>query len=268
MTTENNHEAQTEVSVQEETKVVEKQLSSIEQKALEQGWIPKEEFHGNEDDFIDAKEFVRRGELFSKIEHQSKELKAVRQALEAFKQHHSKVRESEYNRALKALQDAKKEALVEGEHDKFFALEEKIDEVKREKAEFVQEASKPVVQTETQHPEFQNWVQKNPWYEANRPMRAFADDLGRELASQGYTPTQVLKQVEIEIRKEFPQKFQNPKATRASGVEEPTRSGKSNKNDSFVLSDEERSIMRKIVSVTPGYTEADYIKELKRVKGV
>ena len=45
--------------------------------------------------FIDAPEFVRRGELFTKIEKQSKELKAVREALKALGEHHSKVKEME-----------------------------------------------------------------------------------------------------------------------------------------------------------------------------
>lgn len=108
----------------------ERQLSAIEQKAIEQGWRPKEEFDGDESEFIDAPEFVRRGELFTKIEHQSKELKQVRQALEALKTHHNRVKETEYARALKELEAARKQALVEGEHDRFFALEEKIDEIK------------------------------------------------------------------------------------------------------------------------------------------
>ena len=79
---------------QEQTQ--EKQFSAIEQKALDQGWRPKEEFDGDPDAFIDAPEFVRRGELFSKIEHQSKELKAVKAALDALKTHHSRVKEVEY----------------------------------------------------------------------------------------------------------------------------------------------------------------------------
>ena len=39
----------------------------IETRALEMGWRPKEEFDGNEEDFIDAKEFVRRKPLLCPI---------------------------------------------------------------------------------------------------------------------------------------------------------------------------------------------------------
>ena len=116
--------------VETQEQVPEKQYSAIEQRAMEQGWRPKEEFQGDPEAFIDAPEFVRRGELFSKIEVTTRELKQVRQALDALKDHHSKVKETEYKRALASLEAARKQALVEGEHERFFALEEKIEEIK------------------------------------------------------------------------------------------------------------------------------------------
>ena len=98
-----------------------------------------------------------------------------------------------------------------------------------------------------------------------RVMRAAADALGKELYNEGHSPAEVLKLVEQEIRKEFAHKFKAPAAGRPMAVEATTRSG-SGKKDDFVLSSEEREIMRKIVAVTPGYTEADYKKELKALK--
>jgi hypothetical protein len=105
MTTDNqevttNEPAATEVQPEaQEQKTAEKQYTKIQQQAMEQGWVPKEEFQGDEETFIDAAEFVRRGELFGKIEHQNREMKLLRQSLEALKQHHSKTKEVEYQRA-------------------------------------------------------------------------------------------------------------------------------------------------------------------------
>lgn len=249
----------------EKTESTEREFTPMEVKAIEQGWIPKEDFDGDESEFIDAPEFVRRGELFKKIEHQSKELKAVRQALDAFRVHHTKVKESEYSRALKSLQEARRQAFVDGEHEKAFALEERIDEVKAEKEQIVQEAQSTEVQPdETYTAEFQNWVSKNSWYEDNRIMRKAADALGLELHQQGNSPAEVLRMVEKEIKREFAHKFQNPNTSRAPAVEPSTRS--SGRADTFSMSADEKEIMRKIVAVTPGYTEADYIKDLKRTR--
>lgn len=245
----------------------EREYNSIELKAIDQGWIPKEEFDGDESEFIDAPEFVRRGELFGKIEKQSKELKAVRQALEALSAHHTKVKEMEYERALKTLKDARRQATFEGDHERALALEDKIDEVKTEREQIAKDASQATVQeTDDRYTaEFQNWVDKNSWYESNKVMRATADALGKQLYNEGHSPAEVLKMVESEIRREFAHKFSSPASRRPMAVEASTRSG-TGKKDDFVLTPEEKEIMRKIVAVTPGFTEADYIKDLKALK--
>lgn len=241
-----------------------KEYSPIELKAIDQGWIPKDDFDGDESEFIDAPEFVRRGELFKKIEHTSRELKQVRQALDAFRVHHSKVKEAEYNRALKTLQDARKQAFVDGEHERAFAIEDKIEEIKQEKEQITQQVAEPQQDNGEYTEQFQSWVSKNSWYEDNRVMRKAADALGLELHQAGHAPAEVLKMVEKEIKKEFAHKFQNPAASRPSAVEPSTRS--SGRSASFSMSTEEKEIMRKIVAVTPGYSEADYINDLKRTR--
>lgn len=260
-----------EIQAQEGTPVEpsqtqEREYSSIEIKAIEQGWIPKEDFDGDVSEFIDAPEFVRRGELFGKIEKQSKELKAVRQALDALSKHHTKVKEMEYERALKTLKDARRQATMEGDHERALTLEDKIDEVKAEKEAIVQESRQTQVQEpDTYTPEFENWVSRNEWYESNRLMRKAADALGKELYEEGgRSPSEVLVLVEKEIRKEFAHKFAGPGAQRRTPVEGSTRGGAA--KDDLQMTSEEVDIMRKIVAVTPGYTEADYKKELKALK--
>lgn len=244
-----------------------REFTVIEQKALEQGWVPKDEFEGDETTFIDAPEFVRRGELFSKIEHQSKELKEVRKALESFKQHHTRVKEVEYERALKALQQAKRKAMVEGEHEQFFALEEREEEVKAEKAAFETEAKQPIVQEQETPVEFTNWVEKNSWYSKDRAMRAVADTLGIDLAKQGMKPADVLKEVEQLVRKEFPHKFRNEKASRPSAVEAPSRSGTTKSADSgYKLDETEHRIGMSFVRQGLYKNIGEYAAELKKIK--
>lgn len=244
----------------------EREYTPMEIKAIEQGWIPKEEFDGDDTEFIDAPEFVRRGELFGKIEKQSKELKAVRQALDAFRQHHSKVKEMEYERALKTLKEARREATATGDHERALALEDKIDEVKAEKETISRESQATQVQEDDSYtPQFENWVARNEWYETNKVMRKAADALGKDFYNEGHSPEEVLKLVEKEIRKEFAHKFAGPGTQRkTSAVEGSTRGAPA--RDDLAMTPDEIDIMRKIVAVTPGYTEADYKKELKALK--
>lgn len=251
--------------VEGNTENTERQYSEIELKAIDQGWIPREDFDGDPSEFIDAPEFVRRGELFEKIERQSKELKALRQGHEALRQHHLKVKETEYERALKTLRAERKQAMINGDTEHALALEDKIDDLQADKKLLIEEARQAVIDEvdDGYTPQFQSWVERNPWYETSDTMRAAADALGKKFHSQGNSPEKVLEMVEREIRKEFPHKFAR-QAPKSQAVEPSSRSGGS--KDSFRLSAEEEQMMQKIVAVTPGFTKEDYIKELKALK--
>lgn len=250
---------------QAETKPAEK-VDPYVQKALEMGWRPQEEWDGDEADFIDAKEFVRRQPLFEKIEHQHKAIKELQKAFDALKTHHTKVKESEYQRALKSLKDARKEALREGETERALAYEERIEDIEQQKSEFEQEARKIDTPTEqTAHPEFVAWRNQNRWYDKDEELRDFADSYGITLAKKGKPPAEVLDAVAKQVRKVFPEKFTNPNRDKPGAVESPSRKGSS--QDTFQMTEDERRIMKTIVRAG-GITEAEYLKELKRVKGL
>jgi len=238
--------------------------SAVEVEAMESGWVPKESYKGDEHKWVDAGEFLRRGELFKKIEDQSKQLKDVRVALNEMKKLHSQVREVEYKRALETLREQKKVALQEGDAEAVIAADERIDLVKEQVKQLQSEP--PAVQEEgTQHPEFVQWTERNSWYKNSTPMKAFADALGAELARAGNSPSEVLRKVETEVRKEFPHKFRNPNQDKTGAVESGSARGTS--KSSFTLTDEERRIMHTFIRTGAFKTEAEYVNELKKVRG-
>lgn len=240
------------------------QYTEIEQAAIDKGWRPKEEYTGDPAKWRSAETFLALDEPLKRIESQSKELKRVREALEALTTHHKRVKESEYNRALKQLQEARKEAFRIGENEQAIQIEERIDELKAEKENIVLPEIKPEVE-QTVAPEFQAWVEANPWYTTNKAMRAAADAIGIELHNQGLTPKQVLKQVEEEMKREFPNKFQNEKTQKPNTVESSTR-GSPRQAESLDMTPEEKRIMDTIVR-TGIMTKEQYIKEYKATKG-
>lgn len=237
-------------------------LTPVEEQALDSGWVPKDQYKGEEHKWVDAGEFLRRGELFKKIEDQSKQLKDVRNALNEMKKLHSQVREVEYKRALTALREQKKQALIDGDAEAVIDVDERIDLVKEEVAQL---KSEPAIQEPQTHPEFESWVSQNNWYQTSTPMRAFADALGKDLAAAGNNPSEVLRKVAAEVRKEFPHKFQNPNRDKPGAVETGRNSGASS-GSKFVMSDEERRVMNTFIR-TGALTEKEYIEQLKKVRG-
>lgn len=249
---------------EEQNKEQEREYSPIELEAMDQGWRPKEEFQGDPDRFIEAGEFIRRGELFAKIDHQNKEIKQVRQTLEQFKSHHANVEKAAYDRAIADLKRQRKEALAEGDVDRFDALDEQVDKAIDARDEFVKQASQPAQQVPTVHPDFAAWAAKNPWYSNDPIMQGAADRFGKVLASQGLSPLEVLKQVETKIKEEFPHKFSNPKRNAPSAVESPSARGVSAKA-SYQPNDIERQVAKNFVRAGLYKTEKEYYAELAKM---
>jgi hypothetical protein len=243
----------------------EPQVSAIEQKALEMGWRPKEDFQGSEDEFIDAKEFVRRQPLFEKIEAQNRQIKNVTKALSQLKEHYTKVREVEYENALKDLKSQRREALTAGDGDAFEKLDDKIKEAETQK-EHLEKLNIDIPQQEEAHPEFVSWKTRNRWYDTVGYMKEFADSEGRRLHSSGMKPEAVLREVEKLVKAEFPNKFRNPNKDAAPDVE---RSGGGTKRtgEGFEMNEQERKVMNDLVRQKV-MTKEQYIADLKKVKGI
>lgn len=257
-------EAEKDLPEQNETPEV-KELSPIEQKAAAQGWVPEDEWEGEPDAWRPAKEFLDRGELFKKIDDQSRTLKEYKKAIDDLRKHQTRIAEIEYKKALEDLKKQKKDALIEGDADAVIDIDEKMAVVRD--AQKTAAAAPAVPDPEQLHPVFVSWVEKNNWYNTNKAMRAYADQIGIELGSKGMSVSDVLAGVEREVKKEFADKFTNPNRQRATAVEGSTNKGSARK-DSFQLTDEERRVMQRFVKTIPGYTEEKYIAEMKKIKGV
>jgi hypothetical protein len=252
----------------EQTQVETPQHTETELKAMEMGWRPKDEFSGNDDEFIDAKEFVRRAPLFDKIEQQGRQLKNTIKALESFKQHYTKVKEVEYERALTTLKAQRKEAMVEGDPDRFEQLDEQIKGVEKEADQIRAAHDTPLVREEAPvAPEWKNFQARNKWYDTVGYMREYADEVGKDLHKRGMSPAEVLKAVEAAVRKEFPQKFTNPNKASAPDVEGSSTPAKRGSTEKFELNDVERQIMNNLVRAKV-LTKEEYINDLKKAKGV
>ena len=243
----------------------EPQVQSVEDVAKAQGWRPKEEYDGDPTKWVSAETFVAKGELISKIETLNKELKTQRKATQMLQEHHKKVQESEFKRAVEFLKAQKKAAYERGDVDAIMDLDDQIATVKE-----TQRLQKEEPQEEKADiSEFNSWVEQNPWYDTEKELKESADNLGITYKTRypDKTPLDVLQYVEKQIKRMYPEKFQNPNRTKPSAVEGSGRSaGSGGKRDSFELSEEERKVMNTFVR--QGIMSAeDYVTEVKRMRG-
>ena len=256
-------EIKTEETNQEEVKV-----DPFEEKALAMGWRPKTDFEGEEVDFIDAKEFVRRKPLFDKIEVTKKELKETQKALKTLQGHYDKVRETEYTNALSTLQSKKKQALTDGDADALIEIDDQILDIKTEERLAKEQAKQVSTQPD---PRFVTWVAENKWYTTDGELRSVADEVGlaHSKSNPDKSPEEVLEYVVKRVKKLYPEKFVNPNKSRPSSVEggsahTPTRQSNT---DDFELTEEEQRVMTKLVRAG-ALTKEQYITDLKMIKGV
>jgi len=238
-------------------------VDSHEDQAREQGWRPKDEWEGDPEKWRPAKEFVERGELFGKIDSMGKELKETRKALKMLQEHHTKVKETEYNRAVVELKALQKRHLEEGNSDGYLEASELLTDLKAEqKAREVAAEMTP----QQPHPDFVQWVNTNKWYTADVEMRDYADAVGQRYASNnpGLDPNEVLNFVSKQVRNRFKEKFQNPNREKPSQVE-GSNDTRQPKTESFKMTDDERKVMHTFVRAGV-MNEKDYIEELKKLR--
>jgi hypothetical protein len=251
--------------------------SDAEQRARSGGWVPKEEWDGNEDDWVDYREFNLRGELMERIQHQTRQLKRnnktiddLKNAIKALGEHNSKIAEVQYNRALHVLKAERATALTEGNAERVAEIEDNLEKLNEAKENSKLEFN--LDEEPTEEPEineqFRQWVQKpsNSWYGRDIPMTATADALSVKFAQEKdgkFSPTELLEFVDKAIRKEFPHKFKTgaPRVSEsdASGTARVVRGRKFSARD---LNDEQRSIGKRFVDSGAFSNIQEYVDQL------
>lgn len=260
------------------------EIPSYEQEAREDGWRPLEEWDGDPDDWVDAKEFNFRGKLMKRIQQQSSELnnikkenKEVKDALRALGEHNKKIAEQEYKRAVKDLKQRKVEALENNEHQTVLEIDDQIEDLQTAHRELAAEQDEVVPDKESDKPDslpgpVQKWLDsdKNSWYHEDAIMRGAADALYVEyLGKHPEDFTGALEHVENNMRKRFPNELGGQQKPGKSAVTEPSgrasaskKQGRTKKFTSRDLNDEQRTVAQTFVRQGVFKDVQEYVDQL------
>ena len=229
----------------EEASVTNETSPEVRQEAESQGWVPKERFRGNENDWVDAETFVKRGReilpilrknnenLIKDLNQTKEQLKEFREAAEEFKKFQRESYErkaTDYERRIQEIKDSRAQAISDGDGQKVNALDDALDEAKesfREAKQAVKDvvSTKEPVATETAatiDPSLQLWLDRNNWFGEDRRMTSIANGIGESLRLEfpGLKGQPFLDKLDEVLTEEFPNKFgTSKKNVSASRVE-------------------------------------------------
>jgi hypothetical protein len=224
------------------------------EKAKSAGWRPLEEFEGDPEQWVDAKEFVKRAPLYEKNHKLKKEVNELRTTLHEVKGHISKVSEAAYNKAVRDLMAQRDQAIDDGDRDQVKEIDKAIKEAEGIK-----------VPANNVHPAIKEWEDENgKWFYADQEISGFGLSYAQNYLNNHPQDFEgAMKAMDSALRKAYPDKFEKPaeKRTAPAAVESGGRSGGAKTYTKSDLNDEQRSVMNRFVRQGV-MTEEQYIKDL------
>jgi hypothetical protein len=235
----------------EEQNVSHETAPEVVREAESQGWVPKERFRGNEQDWVDADTFVKRGReilpilrknnenLMKDLNQTKEQLKEFRQAAEEFKTFQREAYErkvNDYEARIREIKENRAQAITDGDGQKVNALDDALDEAKdnlkeaKQAAQDVTSTKLATVETPTD-PNLQVWLDENKWFGTDRRMTSVANGIGESLRLEfpGLKGQEFLEKLDDVLQEEFPDKFGKQKKSAATSRVE-SGSGRSGRN--------------------------------------
>jgi hypothetical protein len=189
----------------------------------------------------------------------------VKNALKALTEHHKKVKETEYERALKSLQSERKAAFTDHDLDRVVEIEEQMETVKAEKQEFDQQIKAQTAPEVQPTPEYLEWVKGNQWYMTDGDMQTAADGIAYAYMRKNpqTKPNELYAYVTDKIQRAYPEKFSSVR--KPSPVDSGSSQNRAPSKGFRRLTAEEDSVARTYERL--GVMSRDeYVAELKKLE--
>lgn len=212
------------------------QERDYEAEAREHGWVPKDKWRGDPNEWTDAETFVKLGErapaeLRRDVRVLTNQIDELKRTVQEFDGWRTKAEERAYKRALDDVRREMREAASEADMERFQAAERRFEQLQDEAP-----AKQPSKAAQPSDPAFDTWHEKNQWYGDDLGATAFADQVGAVAAQRGLRGMDLYRAVEKEVRRTYPDLFKNPRRDQPAAVEggngmaKPGRSRRSYEN--------------------------------------
>ena len=203
-------------------------LGTVEERATRMGWSPKDQFRGPADKWVDAATYVKNGEealpilreRLRKLERTNIELS---QSVTDLREMNDKTFARAYDKAKKDLQAEIRAAAKDGDEKRAEAAANDLADLEQQKAARKADNDKD--------PVFDAWAKENPWY-SDPELAVEAETIAYRLRRKGETADGLpfLEKVKTEMKKAFPEKFENPRRKEGGTVERSNPGGEGGGN--------------------------------------
>ena len=231
-----------------------------EAEAIKDGWNPDFDGPGKKD----AQTFVEDGEkisgmLKSKIGRLEERIDSLTQTNADFKQYTDRQRKKdsdENKRLIGELEQAKAQAITDGDGVAAVKADREIQDLQTEAA--------PAQTDQTAYNRIaQTWADDNKWYATNPKLGRFADGVAEQIASQGYTGQAYFNELTRQVKETFPEEFENPNRQKAGSVE---NGGAKAVDDSKAqtwanLPAADKAIANRFIKDMPNFTKEEYLAQ-------
>ncbi len=264
--------ADTEVVEKTESKTEEApQYSEAEQTAMGNGWLPKDQWEGDPDEWVPAKQYIKNGELFGRINSYKNKILNLEKTMTELVKHNEKVYDSGYQDALTALKAEKRAALREGDTERVLQIEDQVEELQddyeKKKQEFVSTVKAPKVDS---NPVWDSWVANNTWYETDAALHGYADGEAKAMVEAAQAVgkqvefDKLLREVSRKVKEKFPEKFGSQKPPSSTNKGDDAQGKRASSTSKYQLNEMEEEIFKTLSR--SGMTREKYIDDLQKVK--
>lgn len=225
----------------------------LEEKALSRGWRPKDDYDGDEHEWVDAGEFLRRAPLFDQLSKKDRKIRDLEKKLDGTAKFVEGIEKRVREQTLSEIEADRRKAVEDGDVEAFEAADKKY-----------REAEKPV-EPEPVDPdipeEVQDFAKRNgSWFEKNAAMTEDSVSFTKFYRGQGKELGEALELAEKDIKRKYPDFFENPNKKRPQSVASDNKEKGATQRGYSDLTDEQKSVFAVIKSRVK---LEDYIKELE-----
>jgi len=210
---------------EESIKVDEVQLSDTEQKAFDQGWRPKEDFEGPEDNWKSAREYVRDGEFLATIKDLNQRMDKQGRDFDTRLENSNKLHEARRKKEISELEDEMLSAVRTSDTEAYKEAKGKKTELEKEENTANTETNDPAPSA---RPVVDDWLAKNKWINDKSDKADFANDTwnGYVQRNPNSSDDEALAHVNAQLTKFYPVNNVNHRRDQQNTNETITKRGK------------------------------------------